>query len=626
MKSVSSGYAGQFLWVNLTTRNICRTEPPREFYKRYLGGRGFIVPTLLELMPPKADPLGPENVIIFALGTLTGHAFIGSGRHCVGAKSPLTGGYGESESGGFWGARLRRAGYDALIVQGVSTEPVYIWIDGEKVEIRSAQGIWGEEIASADEKIRAACCDPKASVSCIGPAGERLVRYACIINDLRNAAGRMGLGAVMGSKKLKAIAVQGHKAPSAADRSRLTELSKWMSKVYPEKSPVCGFGTGSRIESYEATGSLPIHNFSQGRFPTVGKIAPQLMFKKKYVAGMDGCFGCPLKCKRRVGIEGRWSVPPVYGGPEYETIAAFGSNCGVDDLEAIIKANELCNRYGLDTISTGATIAFAMECYEAGVIDQLATGGLELRFGNTEAMLAMIEKIGQREGLGDLLAQGTMRAAEKIGNGAAKFAMHIKGLELPMHEPRYKQGMGLHFTVHAAGPDHNTGVHDDAANTAAWDRIDLGQKLPVSELSPRKARMVYHLGLWRQLSNYLGVCIFVPWQNDHLLSAVEAVTGWPSSYWQLMKATERGMTLARIFNLREGFTQRDDSLPDRFFSGTPTGPLASSGIDRQALSDAQKLYYQMLGWDETGVPTRGRLVELDLEWACSYLQNGMTIS
>lgn len=615
------GCSKRFLWVDLTEGRTWITEPPEDFYLRYLGGRGFIAPLLLEHLPSGTDPLGPQNVLIFALGPLTGHPFTGSGRHSVGAKSPLTGAFGEAESGGFWGARLRRAGYDALVILGASADPVYLWIDNDQVEIRSAHDIWEQEVAETDDSIKQKTGDSKISVACIGPGGERLVRYACIINDKRNAAGRTGLGAVMGAKKLKAVAVRGTKGPGVANKTKLIEMSRWMAKNYPEKSHVCEFGTGATMEGYEASGNLPINNFRGGRFPNVNRITPQAMFEKKYVTNMDGCFGCPIRCKRRVSIDKPWKVPPVYGGPEYETLAAFGSNCGVDDLEAIIKASETCNRYGIDTLSTGVAVSFAMECYETGLIDDSKADGLDLRFGQAEAMMALVEKIGKREGLGDLLAEGTMRAARVIGKGAEKLAMHVKGLEIPMHEPRYKHGMALHYSIHAAGADHNTGIQDNAVlkNLAPWDKIDIAENVPTTEISPRKARMLYQVGLWRQLLNHLVICLFVPWTYEDLQAALEAVTGRPSSYWALMKTAERGMTLARIFNLRERLSTEDDVLPERFLNSTEQGPLKDAGINAEKLVDAQKLYYQMLGWDERGVPTRARLVELGLEWALEYL-------
>ena len=616
------GYNGVTLRINLTTGGISTEKPLEDYYKRYLGGRGFIIHTLLTEVPQRVDSLGPENKLIFALGTITGHPLVGSAKNSIGSKSPLTGGFGESEVGGFWGPELRRSGFDAIIVEGVPAKPVYVWINDGKVEIRDASKLWGLEIAETEKAIREELGDKKVRIATIGPGGEKLVRYACIANDISHVAGRTGMGAVMGSKKLKAIAVKGKRLSEIANKEKIKELSRWMARNFREKTLFWKYGTGPTITAYEETGNLPIRNFAGGRFPGVEKISPQAMFEKSYVEKMDGCFGCPIRCKRRVKIDRPWKVDPVYGGPEYETLAALGSNCGVDDLEAIIKANELCNRHGIDTISTGVSISFAMECFERGIVTLGDTDGLELTFGNAQAMVEMVERIALRKGLGDLLAEGTKRASEKIGKGSAEFAMHVKGEEVPMHEPRYKQGMGLHYSVHATGADHCTGIHDNLvkANLMGWESIDVAESIPNTELSPRKARMLYHVGLWRQMANYLGLCIFVPWSYQQIRDAVESVTGWPMSYWRLMKAAERGITLARIFNIREGFSAEDDKLPHRFATSPSDGPLKDVTVDPDKLAEAQKLYYQMLGWDEQGTPTYARLVELDIEWAYEYLR------
>lgn len=615
------GYCGKILRVNLSTGDILTEVPPLDFYRLYIGGRGFIAPILLRELPKRVDPLGAKNKLIFALGPFTGHAFIGSGRNSIGAKSPLTGGLGESEVGGFWGARLRRAGFDLVVIEGAADRPVYIWIDNGNAVLREAENLWGLEVAETDAAIKEELGDTKISTAVIGPGGEKLIRFACIVNDVRHVAGRMGFGAVMGSKKLKAIAARGNEVPEVADRERLVKLSRWMGQNYAERSHVCEYGTGAAMEKYEMIGNLPIRNFQGGRFPGAAKIAPQRMFEKGYVERMDGCFGCPLRCKRRVKSAGPWPVMGVYGGPEYETLAAFGSNCGVDNLEALIKANETCNRYGIDTISAGVTISFAMECFERGVIGLKETGGLNLYFGNAEAMVELTEKICKRQGVGDILAEGTKRAARIIGGGTEAFAMQVKGLEIPMHEPRCRQGQALHYSVHFAGPDHNTGVYDDIVmnNLAAWERIDHGELIPMSELSPNKARMVYQMGLWRQLNNYLALCLFVPWSVNQKIEGMEALTGWPFGDWKLMKTAERGMTLARIFNIREGFSTADDKLPDRFYQVPDEGPLRKSAVDKEKMIEALRLYYGMLGWNENGVPTRSRLVELGIEWAEEFL-------
>lgn len=615
------GVNGKFLRVDLSTSRISIEERPEDYYELYLGGRGFIIQTLLEEVPKAADPLGPENKLIFALGPITGHPIVGSARNSVGAKSPLTGGFGESEAGGFWNVELKRAGFDAIIVEGISVKPVYIWVNDGNVEIRDAEKVWDLHVVEAVRKIQEDLGDQKVRTSVIGPAGERLVRYACISNDINHVAGRTGMGAVMGSKKLKAIAVRGTKPPEMADKGKILELNRLMGEHFKDLTNEWMCGTGLNIINSEASGNLPIRNFNGGRFPGVEKITPSVMLKN-YDGKMEGCFGCPIRCKKIVKMDKPWQIDPLYGGPEFETLAAFGPNCGIDDLEAIMKANDLCNRYGMDTISAGGSIAFAMECFEKGIITTQDTDGLELTFGNAQAMVRMVERIALRKGFGDILAEGTQKAAERIGKGSAEFAIHTKGEEIPLHEPRLKQGMGLHYSVHVTGADHVTGIHDTFLNkdSVDWGSIDVTESIPSTEMSPRKARMLYQVGLWRQLINYLGVCNIVPWRYKQIRDMTEYVTGWPMSYWKLMKAVERGITLARIFNIREGWTGKDDILPSRFATSPADGPLKGVFIDFEKLHDAQKIYYQMMGWDELGIPTYARLVELKIEWANKYLE------
>ena len=606
------GYNGKILRINLTNRRHSVEEPSEDYYKHYLGGRGIIIHTLLTEVSAGIDPLGPDNKLVFALGPLTGTLIPGSGRNSVGAKSPLTGGFGEAEAGGFWGAELKRSGYDAIIVEGASSIPVYLWINHGEIEIREAGHLWGLEIADADAAIKKELGSDKIRTALIGPGGEKLIRYACIANDITHVAGRTGLGAVMGSKKLKAIAVRGETGPEVADPRKVTELARWMGKNFKEKaSGHHRIGTGSTMRQYESSGNLPIRNFQGGSFPGVEQIIPQQMFEKGYVKKMDGCYACPIRCKRVVSLEKPWKVDIRYGGPEYETLGALGSNCGVNNVEALMKANEICARHGIDTISAGVSISFAMECYEKGILTKKETDGLELTFGNARALVEMVERIALRKGFGDILAEGTKRAAERIGRGSSEYAIHVKGVELPMHEPRYKQGMGLHYSVNASGADHCSGVQDDLVKKSQvrWET------LPTTELSRRKARMVYEVGLWRHMANYIGMCVFVPWSHQQIGDAVEAVTGWPVGSRPLADVVERGITLARIFNLREGISRMDDKLPRRFFDSPQEGPLKGISVDWDKLEMAQRDYYQMLGWDESGIPTRERLVELDIEWA-----------
>lgn len=614
------GYSGRILRVDLSQGEVSIDKPPVDYYQRYLGGRGFIAFTLLKEVPGQVDPLGPKNKLIFALGPLTGMPLPGSGRNSVGAKSPLTGAFGEAEAGGYWGAELKRAGFDAIIVEGVSNSPVYLWIRDGQAELRDASHLWGTEVAEAHFAIRKELEDEKIRTAVIGPCGEKRIRFACVLNDITHVAGRTGMGAVMGSKRLKAIAVRGKSIPPMANQEAVRDLSRWMAKNFKEKAGVWKYGTGYLMEGYSLAGNLPGFNFLDGCFDQVGKITAQAICEQFRVE-MYGCYACPIRCKKRIKIDPPNEVNPIYGGPEYETIAAFGSNCGISDHKAICKAHEICNRNGIDTISAGATIAFAMECFEKGLITTKDTDGLELTFGNGEAMLRLLEQITRKEGLGALLSEGSRIAARKIGKGAEDYAVQVKGLELAMHDPRLKQGLGLHLSVNPAGPDHASAIQDTVLVKGPqfedWGTIDMNESIPSTELSPRKARLVYQCGLWTQLTNYLVICLLVPYTKRQIQEAVESVTGWPMSYWRLMKTAERGITLAKIFNLREGLTDDDDVLPKRI--GMPQRKGGLQGVSQEELSEARKLYYQMLGWDDRGIPTRARLVELDIEWAAQYL-------
>jgi len=613
------------LRVNLSSGEISTEDPGPGFYRHYLGGRGFIVHSLLREVPAGADPVGPENKLIFALGPVTGAPLAGSGRNSVGAKSPLTGGYGEAEVGGYWGAELKHAGFDAITVEGTAEDPVYLWVHDGEAELRDASHLWGLEVAEAHQRLLEELDDDRIRTAVIGPAGEHLVRYASIINDVRHAAGRTGMGAVMGSKKLKAIAARGRQTVPLADPAGVRSLNQWYAEGVRSGEFATQYGTGGGLLGGSLSGNLPTRNFRDGGFPSAEKISGDILCDT-WGIGMDTCYACPRRCKKVIKIDEPWSVDPIYGGPEYETLGAFGSDCYIDDVRAVAKAHELCNRYGMDTLSCGCTIAFAMECFEKGLITAEDADGLELRFGNAAAMVEMVDRIAHREGLGDLLAEGSRIAAQRIGRGAEEFSIQVKGLEVPMHEPRFKQGLGVHYSVHATGADHMTGIHDSSyreagSRIAGLAPLGIIEPIPADELSPRKVRVVYYAGLGRQLSNHLGLCIFIRYSMAQIRDVLSAITGWKTSSWELMKTAERGMTLMRVFNLREGFTSADDRLPARFATPQPTGGLAGVTVDMEELAQAQKLYYAMLGWDEEGVPTKARLAELGIEWAGEYVEH-----
>ena len=619
------GYNGKILRVNLSNERITIENPDESFYRKYLGGEGFVAYYLLKEVKPSIDPLCSENKLIFAAGPLTGAPISGCGRNSIGAKSPLTGAFGESEVGGVWGAELKQAGFDAIIVEGKASNPVYLWIHNGDVEIRNAEHLWGKETGETQKLIREELGDSLIRVASIGPGGERLVRFSCVIVDLRDAAGRTGMGAVMGSKNLKAVAVRGRDRVKVHNPDKLRELSKWLIQNMNRLAyNFHNYGTGANLDAYVASGNLPIRNFRDGVFPHPERLDAKTV-KETISIGMEGCYACSVRCKKVVKVGEPWNVNPIYGGPEYEALAAFGSNCGIDDLEAVAKANEICNRCSLDVISTGVTIAFAMECYENGILTSKDTDGLDLRFGNSNAMVEMVKKIAYRKGIGNILAEGVKRASEIIGKGSGKYAMHVKGQEIPMHEPRLKRSLGLGYAVSPTGADHMHNMHDTGLVSSGrmldnLSSLGVLEPIPLEDLGPRKVRAFIYYVDWRVLDNSLLICDFLPWDFDQKTEIVRAVTGWKTSTWDLMKTAERIITMARIFNLREGFTKNNDWLPERFFTPKRGGALSNTSLNAETLRNAIELYYEMMGWDKNGIPLKARLEELDIGWAYTYLQ------
>ena len=621
------GYTGRILRVDLSSGKLVIEEPPENFYRQYFGGEGFISYFLLKEVPPEVDALDSRNKLIFAAGPLTGVPVGGCGRHSVGGKSPLTGGFGEAEAGGYWGTELKLAGFDAIIVEGRAEKPVYLFIKDGQAEIRDARHLWGMQTLECQNAIREELNDPGIKVAQIGPAGENLVRFACVVNDLDAFAGRTGMGAVMGSKNLKAVACRGHQRLSLADSDAVSAISRWVRDNTPVTNKTMReFGTARVIPALNKAGGLPTRNFQLGSIDGADRITGQTMTNTILVKRRS-CFACPVQCKREVKVDEPYTVDPRYGGPEYETIAALGSNCGIDDLKAIAKGSELAAAYGIDTISCGVAIAFAMECFENGILTLENTGGLDLRFGNVPAMLQMIEKIARREGLGALLSEGVARASKEIGHGAEEFALHIKGLELPMHEPRWKQGMGVGFAISPTGADHCHNIHDSAytgPTPLLEDLKALGilEPLPVDDLSSAKMRILTYHSLWIHFLNSAVCCYFVMVYGSvgfqRVSDLVGAVTGWNTSVFELMKVGERAANLARLFNLRQGFTSQDDNMPRRFFTPQASGPLQGVALDAEAFRKATEIYYEMMGWPG-GRPSLVKLGELGIDWAAPFM-------
>jgi aldehyde:ferredoxin oxidoreductase len=623
------GYNGKILHVDLTTDTLSVEEPAEAFYRQYMGGQGIGLYYILKEMPAGADPLGPENVLAITLSVVTGAPVAGQSRVMANAKSPLTGAIGDAQAGGFWPAEAKAAGFDAFIIKGKSEKPVYLWVHDGEAELRDATHLWGQVTGDVQVAIRQELDDAKIEVLQIGPAGEQLVRYACLINMANRANGRTGMGAVMGSKNLKAIAVRGEKRPTIADSESLAEIARWGARNFPQSDvyDMGQYGTAEVVASQQRAGGLPTRNWASGVFEGYETIEGIIM-AETILKERDTCYACVVRCKRVVEVtEGPYQVDPLYGGPEYETIATFGSYCGVSDLAAIARANQLCNMYGLDTITTGAIIAWAMDCFEHGILTAEDTDGLEFRFGNAEAMVRMTEMIAQREGLGDLLAEGMTQAAAKLGPEAEALVTAVKGNPLPAHMPQVKRSLALIYAANPYGADHMSSEHDPSYRDYP-DRmaeLDLLDPQPNKVLNMEKVRFALYTQWLYSLLNTVGVCQFVwgpAWQlygPSQLVDMVRSVTGWNVSLWELMKVGERSLNMMRAFNAREGFTRAEDELPPKLFQPLTGGRSDGIAVTEEEMAAALPTYYAMCGWDTEGRPTRVKLEELGIAWVADEL-------
>lgn len=641
---MSYGYTGKILHVDLNKSSLEIEEPDDSFYRKYMGGSALNLYYLLKEMPPGIDPLGPENIIAISVGVATGVSISGQSRVTVTAKSPLTGAIGDSQAGGFWPAKLKFAGFDAIIVKGRARSPVYLWVHDGQAEIRDAGHLWGMQTGESQMAIVDELGDKKIEVLQIGPAGEKKVKFASILNMCNRANGRTGMGAVMGSKNLKAIAVNGNHKPDIADPKAIGDLVKWGKTSFPG-SAVSGlgkFGTSEIVGFHQEQGGLPSYNFTSGVFDGWQSIDGIKMYEtilkgrgeqKQDVYGRDTCFGCIIRCKRVVEInDGPFPVDPLYGGPEYESICALGSYCGIDKLPAIAKANELCNKYGMDTISCGATIAWAMEAFESGALTPKDTGGLEIKFGQSEQMLKLVEMIAKREGFGDILAEGSARAAAQLNCGS-EFLTTCKMQEAPAHMPQVKRGLGLIYAVNPYGADHQSVEHDPAYEkdyeTFKVRLSLLGLTDPQEVLSLNRGKIIFLIKTQQYYSmlDSLNLCQFAhgpAWQlygPAESLKMVKAVTGWDVTVAELLKVGERRLNMMRAFNAREGIAGEQDKLPEKFYT-KPLEGGATDGwkLDKDQYDEALNEYYRQAGWDpKTGIPLRQTLESLELGWVADLL-------
>jgi len=605
------GYAGRILRIDLSTGKTKISPLSVEYAKKYIGGIGLGMRLLIENSKPGVDPLSPENPLILTTGPFSGTmAPTGGNGHAFVSKSPLTNGVGEAKSHGFFGAELKRAGYDAVIFENKAEKPVYVWIDDDSIQLMDAKHLWGKSPKETEDMIREELGDYYIRVASIGLAGEKLARVACIMNDTTRAAGRTGMGAVMGSKNLKAIAVRGTKDVPVAKPDEFLEFVKMMHERMkgPATVKYRTLGTPLNVLVHNSLGALPTRNFTNAVFENAEKVSGEYL-NEHFVVRINGCSSCAMRCEH-IAVVPEGPYKGTTTRVEYEPLWAFGPHCGVDRMDAILKAMELCNYYGLDSLSTGNIVGFAMDCYEHGILTKKDTDGLELEFGNAEAMVELVHKIGKREGIGDILAEGVKRAAEKIGKGAEKYANHIKGLEMTGYDIRGLKTAAIGYAVSFRGADHN--------RHGAYG-LDLKGTVDRFKVEKGRSKLVIDLENLYTIIDSLIVCKFSRGTYyegfKDLARYYTLVTGIEMTPEELELTGERINNLGRLFNIREGFTRKDDHLPPKVMSTPIPDDTVSKGsyITQEELDLMLDDYYATRGWTKEGVPTLEKLKELGLE-------------
>ncbi len=626
-----AGYNGKILHVDLTNGSLDIETPDEAFYRKYMGGSAMGVYYVLREVPTGADPLGPENVLTLFTSVTTGAAISGQSRINANAKSPISGAIGDSQAGGYFPAELKFAGFDGIIIKGKSPKPVYLSIIEGKAELRDAAHLMGKITGEVDSILMKEIGDNKIEILQHGPAAEHGVLFSSLVNMSNRNNGRTGMGLVMASKNLKAVVVRGRKKVSVADPKTLTAINRLGPKEVPNNPDMDGlakYGTASVVSPQNMMGTLPTFNYGEGQFEGTDSITGEKM-AETILKDRETCFACVVRCKRVVEIkEGAYKVDPHYGGPEFETIGTLGSYCGISDLAAIAYANQICNQNGVDTIACGATIAFAMECYEKGIISKEQTGGLELKFGSVEAMLETLNQIVTNSGpLGRVLSQGSERAAKTWGNGADECLITVKGAEAPAHMPQAKRSLGLIYAVNPFGADHQSSEHDwmieeGMASDLYMSRLALlgmPDRVPALSLGSDKVKFAYLTQVFYSMLDTLELCQFVwgpAWTlygPKETVEFVRAVTGWDITLDELMAVGMRRLNLMRVFNAREGFDRKQDKLPKKFFKALKgTGPTANVALSHEEIESAIDQYYQLAGWTPTGIPTEDTLQKLDI--------------
>lgn len=603
------GYAGRILHVDLTSGKTSFEPLKEDFARKYFGATGFGIKLLMEHQKPGVDPLGPDNVLIFIDGPLAGTMAPTAGNGFgVFAKSPATNFIGEAYSHGYFGGELKRAGYDAIVIKGRAPKPTYLWIDDDAVELMDASAYWGKTTWEAETMLKDDHGDHYVRVSLIGPAGENLCRFASIMNDTYRSAGRTGLGAVMGSKKLKAIAVRGSKDVKVADPEGLYNYCKDLYERCkgPKTLKYRTLGTPENVLVLNRLAALPTRNWQAATFEGAEKVSGEYL-NERFVGKIVACLSCPMRCEHIAVVdEGPYKGTIVR--VEYQPLNSFGPICGIDRLDAIIKCIELADLYGMDSISTGVVVGFAMECFEKGLITEKDTEGLELTFGNHEAAVETVRKIAYRQAIGDVLAEGVMRAAEKIGGGAEQFAMHIKGLEITNYDIRGLKTAALGYAVSRRGADHQRhgSYSPDVKGTVDRFKAEKGRGKIVADMEDQYVIVdsavlcKFSRGIWK-------------WYDD-VAKLYNLVTGFDMTPEEMNLVGTRVNTLARLYNIREGLTRKDDRVPIRVMKlPIPEGVAKGSYVSQEDLDLLLDDYYEYRGWDKDGIPTEATLKELGLE-------------
>lgn len=606
----SKGYMGKYARIDLSSGKISYEDFTDEMAKKYIGGSGFGAKLLYDETGPDTAPLGPDNLLIFAVGPVTGTKAFNSDRFEVISKSPKTGIYGEASCGGHWGSRFKKCGLDAIVIKGKADHPVYLNITEAKIEIEDATDFWGKDTFYTHEKLQERA-GKKSEVACIGPSGEIMLPIAAIIADGKHgrAAGRSGVGAVMGSKKLKAVVVNGNKSVEVDDADIITSTNKSITPSMKEGAKDLSVaGTTCALDLFEEVGNLPIKNWYRGNWQNAADNLAGYVTVKRFNAKHYGCGNCPIRCGKVVLTKGGEYDGEEVAAPEYETVALMGSNCLIDDYETIIKENEICNAYGVDTIAAGNMIAFAMEAYERGILTKEQTGGLDLTFGNTEAAVRALEMIVKREGfLGELFANGVQDAAEKLGGISAEFALHVKNHEIPAHDPRANFSLALAYATSNRGACHLTFTQDYEEGSVEH----LGAPEQKGRFSPDKGVYTAKMQDWSTMFDSLCLCKFGRYGGlmiEQCVTYLNASTGWDFSPEEFLQTGERIFNLKRMYNVRHGVTRKDDQLPLRLQlhrRGGGTNELPPFNV---MLNE----YYEARGWDDMGIPEQDKLKELAL--------------